>query len=140
MLLMPLYVCKILVCIGHQLFKFSLIVLQLGHFTHHYSSFIEVHSTQDQTRVCVGPCTTEIDQLPLWPVPHAISNLLVFLFQSGITHFLKEVAMMNNGLPNLVTKHYSKQVLHKSRIVLFMRAAKVNNSINTRSFYNMNIP
>jgi len=94
-----------------------LIALQLCNFTHHYSSFIEVHSTQDQTRVCIGPYTIEIYQLPLWPVPHAISNLLAFLFQSGITHFLQEEAMINNGLPNVVTKRYSKQVLHKNRIL-----------------------
>ena len=103
--------------------------------------------------MCVGPCTIEIYQLPLWPVPYAILNLFVFLFQSGITHFIKEASMINNGLPTLVTKryyyynyyyyyYYSKQVLHKNQILSCSceRAAKVINSINTRSFYNMYIP
>jgi len=59
-----------------------------------------------EVKTYIHTCTIEMNQLPLWPVPHAILNLLVFFFQSGITHFLKEVAMINNGLPNLVTKRY----------------------------------
>ena len=144
MLLMCHYVCEMLVYIRHQLINFSLMALQLCHLRHHYSLLLKYTALKTRHRCVLDHAPhRNIHQLPLWPVPHAILNLLVFLLQSGNKHFLKESAMINNGIQNLVTKRYSKLVLHKNQILFcscFMRAAKVMDFINTRSFYNMFIP